>query len=137
MSVEQNKTILKQAIEEFNKPNLDSYLNIYDENVVLYGYPPGLPAGKTGAKIYYSTFFEAFKDHHLTLDEVVAENDKIACSFTLKAVHKNAFMGIPATNKEITIKGMTILRFVDGKCVERWQAADDISLMKQLGVIPE
>ena len=133
----ENKTIIQQAIEKWNQSDLAGYLELYDPNVVLHGYPPGLPPGVAGAEAFYNIIWTAFPGSQLALDEVIAEGDKLACRYTMQATHSGDFMGIPATGKTITLPGITILRFAGGKCVERWNQADMMGLMQQLGVIPE
>jgi steroid delta-isomerase-like uncharacterized protein len=136
MSTTQNQTVLQQAIQDWNSGNLAAYLELYDANVALHGFPPNLPPGREGAKVFYDMIWSAFPQPHLTLDDVLIEDDKIACRFTMQATHKGDFMGIPAMGKGITLSGITILRFAGGKCVERWNQADMLGLMQQLGAVP-
>ena len=131
-----NEAVLRRAIEKWNQGDLTGYLEHYDANVVLHGFPPGLPLGVAGAKLFYDQLWGAFPAPQLTLDEVMSQGDKVACHFTMRATHSGDFMGIPATGKEITLPGITILRYSGGKCVERWNQADLLGLMQQLGAVP-
>lgn len=133
----ENKAVLHQAIENWNKGDLASYLSLYDPNVVLHGYPPGLPPGLAGAKLFYDVIWAAFPDSQLTLDDVIVEGDKIVGRYTMQATHKGDFMGISPTGKEVVLPGITILRFANGKCVERWNQADMRGVMQQLGAFPQ
>ena len=131
-----NEAVLRRAIEKWNQGDLSGYLENYDSNVVLHGFPPGLPEGVAGAKAFYDQLWAAFPSPQLTLDDVMSEGDKVACRFSMRATHSGDFMGIPSTGNAITVTGITILRYSGGKCVERWNEADMLGLMQQLGAVP-
>lgn len=125
---------VKRAIDAFNnKDNRTGYFDLYDENVVLHGFPAGLLPGMAGLKAFYSGLWKAFPDGRLELSNVVAQGDRVATMYAFTATHQGEFMGVPATGKRVEVTGMTILRFVGDKCVERWNVADMLSLMHQLG----
>lgn len=125
---------VKRAIDAFNNPaDRTGYFGLYDQNVVLHGFPAGLPPGIAGLKAFYSGLWKAFPDCQLELSNVVTQGDRVATMYTFKATHKDEFMGVPATGKRVEITGMTILRFAGDKCVERWNVVDMLSLMQQIG----
>lgn len=125
---------VKQAIDAFNNPSdRTGYFGLYDDNVVLHGFPPGLPPGIAGLKAFYGGLWQAFPDCHLELSNVVTQGDRVATMYNFKATHKGEFMGVPATGKQVDITGMTILRFSGTKCVERWNVVDMLSLLQQIG----
>lgn len=132
---EENRASLERAIENWNEGNLAGYLELYDPGVVLHGYQ-GVEPGLEGVRRFYEAFWAAFPGSRITLEDVVSEGDKVACRFTLRATHGGEFNGIPATGREVSLPGITVLRFAGGKCVERWSQADFLGLMQQLGVIP-
>ena len=78
----------------------------------------------------------AFPDGHLTLEDMVAEGDRVAARWTFQGTHRGQFMGIAATDKAVSISGIEIERFAGGRIVEHWEQADIMSLMQQLGAIP-
>jgi steroid delta-isomerase-like uncharacterized protein len=78
----------------------------------------------------------AFPDFAVTVEDAVAEGDKVALRVTIRGTHQGALMGTPPTGKPIAISGMSLWRIADGKIVERWESADMLGLMQQLGVIP-
>lgn len=127
---------VSQAIEHWNSGNLAGYLKLYDTDVVLHGFPPGLPPGAIGAKLFYEGIWAAFPGSQIVVEDVIVEGDKLACRFVLQAIHQGEFMGIPPTNKAIRVSGMSILRFSSGRCVERWNQADMLGWLQQLGAIP-
>jgi steroid delta-isomerase-like uncharacterized protein len=137
MSVAENKDLLERVIVEFNNmADRTGYFQLYHSDCVLHGYPPGLSPGLEGAKQFYHSLWNAFPDSNLVIEDVIAEGDRVACRYILHGTHKADFMGIPASGTKIALRGMTILRFVNGKCAERWQALDELGLMQQLGAIP-
>lgn len=136
MPQERNRARLAEAAQRFNDGDLDAYLEIYDRGVVLHGYPPGLPPGVSGARAFYESIFAAFSDLELIIDETIAEGELIAARFRTTGRHSGEFMGTPATGNSIVLEGQTILRFVDGRIAERWQAADMLGLLGQIGALP-
>ena len=124
---------VKRAIDAFNNAaDRTGYFGLYDQNVILHGFPAGLPPGIAGLKAFYGGLWTAFPDGRLELSNVVTQGDRVAMMYTFTATHQGEFMGVPATGKRVEVTGMTILRFVGDKCVERWNVADMLSLMQQL-----
>jgi steroid delta-isomerase-like uncharacterized protein len=78
----------------------------------------------------------AFRGLHVTIDDMVADGDRVACRFTARGVHGGEFMGIPPTGKEIAMTGIEIFRLRDGKITELWGEANLMGLMQQLGILP-
>ena len=138
MSTNNHSQVLKQAQEKFNRGDLEGYLTtLYDSNVVLYFLPPGLPPGRDGTRLYYNGFLAGFPDAQLHLDEIISDGDRLAIRFHLEMTHQGEFQGIPPTGKRVSFTGITIMRFADGKVIERWSETDNLGLLQQLGVIPE
>jgi steroid delta-isomerase-like uncharacterized protein len=76
----------------------------------------------------------AFPDLKADLAVMVADEDSIAFAYTLSGTHKGPLMGIPATGKKVSIRGMQLSKFRDGKMVERWGSSDQLGMLQQLGV---
>jgi len=85
---------------------------------------------------YNAVLLAAFPDSSFTVDDIIAEDDKVAARYTMRGTHEKEFMGIPPTRKFITVEGISIDRFVDGKDIETWDFPDTFGAMQQLGVIP-
>jgi steroid delta-isomerase-like uncharacterized protein len=135
MSTEENKAIGPRFLKEQDRlkgvpgdelcaPNYTAYIN---------GNPP---MDRAGHEQMAHIFFGAFPDLNQTVEETVAEGDKVVVRFTARGTHTGELMGIPATNKSITVGGIAIFRVVNGKVVEVHEVFDEMSLMQQLGVIP-
>lgn len=124
---------IKRAIDAFNSPaDRTGYFELYDENLVLHGFPQGLPPGIAGLKAFYEGLWKAFPDCRLELSNVVTQGDRVAMMYKFTATHQGEFMGIQPTGRHVEVTGMTILRFMGDRCVERWNVADMLSLMQQL-----
>lgn len=104
-------------------------------NWVWHSNPPGLPPDRKGLKQLVVTFRAAFTDIRASVDDQVAEGDMVAWRWTFQAKHVGEFMGIPPTDKHVMFRGISIDRTADGKFAERWDSADQLGLLQQLGVI--
>ncbi len=137
MSVEQNKAIARHFTEEVvNKGKLDAIHDLVATNYVWHDAPPGLPSGTEGLKQFFAMHSAAFPDWHSTIDDLIAEGDKVTQRFTGRGTHKGEFMGIAPTGKQVTLTGILIYRIAGGKIVEEWLNVDELGMMQQLGVVP-
>ncbi len=139
MLSETNKTVSRRFFEEvFGKGKL----NVLDEIIATDhvnsgpGTIPGLPTGPEGAKQFVTVYRNAFPDVHFTIDEQIAEGDKVVTRWTAGGTHQGELAGIPATGKTSTVTGITVDRIVNGKIAESWGIFDQFGMMQQLGVIP-
>lgn len=134
---EENKAVSRRVIEEsFNQGNLAVIDELVAADYVDHNLPPGFPEGREGFKQLVAMYRAAFPDVQMTVEDVFAEGDKVAFRWTAIGTHQGELMGIPATNKQVTVTGIEIDRLVDGKIVEHWAEFDQMGMMQQLGVIP-
>jgi predicted ester cyclase len=104
MSLEENKTLLRSYIEEvLNKGNLNAVDRYYAPNCIDHSAPPGTPSGVDGIKQLLTVTLSAFSDIQVTIEDIVAEDDKIVSRFTIRGTHTGEFMGIAPTGREITV----------------------------------
>jgi steroid delta-isomerase-like uncharacterized protein len=137
MSTEDLKALRRRFYEEvFNKKNTAAIDEFIDPHSVDHAAPPGTPGGLEGAKQTITMYLTAFPDLHFTVEDMIAEGDKVVARLTVHGTHQGAFMGIPPTGKHTTVTAIEIIRFADGKSVEHWAEIDFMSLLQQLGVIP-
>ena len=135
MSTATNKAIVRQYVQQMlNGGQYDHVEEFMSENVELHG--TGLPAGLEPLKQWFTMFHAAFPDQRTTIDELVAEEDKVVLHATVSGTHQGELEGIPATGKSITQTSITIFRLANGKIAEGWYVSDHLKLMQQLGVIP-
>lgn len=137
MSIATNQAVLEQARRHINAGDIEGYLTtLYAPDAIAHFLPPGLPQGHAGLRLFYTAFLAGFPDVQLHFDDIIAEGDTLAVRYHVAGTHLGEFNGIPATGRQFTISGATMLRFVAGKVVERWSQTDFVGLMQQLGVIP-
>jgi len=98
--------------------------------------PSGWPDGPEGLKMVASVFGGGFSDWNITIDDQIAEGDRVATRWTARATHTGPVMGIPPTGTTAQVTGVNVARFVDGKIVESWFNFDMLTLLQQLGAIP-
>ncbi len=137
MSAEENKAIVRRAIEEgWNQGNLAVFDETNAPEYVDHAAIPGQGPGAEGYKQAVQMTRAAFPDLHLTIDDMIAEGDRVVTRWTARGTHQGEYFGIPATGKPVEITGINIGRIVNGKVVENWQNSDQLGLMQQLSVIP-
>ena len=137
MSTEENKAVVRRFFEEYNKHNLDGLEELCAPDYVWHG-PAGFGDMDLAAmKQVMPTWFAALPDLHWTVDDLIAEGDKVVSRYTCRATHQGELMGVPATGKVVTATAILISRFAGGKCVEDWEEADMLGLFQQLGAIPQ
>lgn len=134
---EENKAIEGRFIEEvLNKKNLAAADELVAEDFVELDPFPGQEQGREGLKQVLRMLFAAFPDLQWTIEELIAEGDKVVNRFTWHGTHRGEFLGIPPTGRQITVKGVVIDRIAEGKIVDSRILMDNFGLMQQLGVIP-
>jgi steroid delta-isomerase-like uncharacterized protein len=134
MSTQENKALVSHVIELWNQRDMDAFFEVLDTEYVEH-----LPSGDVSPgqlKKYAGTFFNAFPDIKITVNEIIAEGDKVAVLVNWKATHKGEYMGIPATGKKIDISVVMIIKIRASRWVEFWNVTD-VSLARQLGSIPK
>jgi steroid delta-isomerase-like uncharacterized protein len=139
MLSETNKTVSRRFFDEvFGKGKLAVADELIAKDHVNSGPGtiPGLPTGPEGTKQFVTVYRNAFPDVHFTIDEQIAEGDKVVTRWTGHGTHQGELVGIPATGKSSTVTGITVDRFVNGKIAESWGIFDQFGMMQQLGVIP-
>ena len=134
MPTEENKALSRRVIEEiFNKQNLALADELIDANFIDHGM--GFK-GPEGFKQFVTTFITGFPDIRLTIDDMVAEGDKVALRLTAQGTHKGDFMGIAPAGKQFTATGIMISHVRGDKEAEVWESIDRIGMLQQIGVIP-
>ena len=132
---EKNKDFIQAYNEDFwNKQNIAAFEKYYTADFIIHN--AGQDMNCEQYKGLCQAYFTAFPDLHITTDELVAEGDKVTKVWTANSTHKGELMGIPATGKQIVVKGIEVFRIADGKITEVWASMDNLGMMTQLGVIP-
>lgn len=134
-SVEQNKSIaLRYAKDGFG--NLALWNEVVAPDFVYHFCNQETIHGLKAAKEFEASLFEGFPKLQRTVEDVIAEGDKVVIHSTLRGTHTGNFMGILPTDKSVDVSDLTLLRIANDKIVEEWYELNLLAVMKQLGVIP-
>ncbi len=138
MAAEQNKALIVRLVEElFNRGNIGIVGEISAPDFIDHEQlPPGIPNDREGIKMLTIMLRSAFPDFKATIDDILAEGDKVVIRMTWSGTQKGEFLGVPATSKRVSFGVIDIVRITNGKFVEHWGLMDSMSLMQQLGAIP-
>jgi steroid delta-isomerase-like uncharacterized protein len=136
---EQNKAVVRRTFEElWNKGNLQLANELFSPNYAHHDpSTPDVGRGPESEKKRATLYRNAFPDLRLTVEDLVAEGETVVARWSCHGTHKGELDGIAPTGKQITITGVTIARFENGKMVEGWVNWDALGMMQQLGVVPE
>jgi steroid delta-isomerase-like uncharacterized protein len=135
---EENKAIVKRIVQEiWNGGNLDLADELIAPDYVDNVSGTGSQVGPNGFKEAVNGVRDAFPDFVITINDMIAEDDKVVLVWTFIGTHKGELMGIEPTDKLIEFDGIYLYRFKDGKLVERSGKRDMFKLMSQLGAVPE
>jgi steroid delta-isomerase-like uncharacterized protein len=135
-----NKTTIRRFQDAANTHDAELISKTIDEVFkpdVLIRTP--LPIEATGAqaiKDVWTRLHRAYPDLHVTIEDLIAEGDKVVSRNTVTGTHQGEYMGLPPTGKSITYNEIFIVRFADGRIAETWGVVDVLSQMRQLGAIP-
>lgn len=132
MSKQQNIETQKQFGEAINTGNLQRFHDLMAPHVKDHDPAPDQESGPEGFVQFFTTFRKAFPDLNVAVDHMVADDDNVAIAYTVTGTHEGDFMGLPATGKKISARGVQIARFENGKIVERWGSSDELGILKQI-----
>lgn len=136
MSIEENKAIAKQAVEAINAGDFSRLESLVTADGADHAVPPGMPPTRDSAIQFLTMFRGAFPDLKYTLEDVIAEGDRVVQRATARGTMKGDFLGMPATGKSATWGEIHIVRVKDGKIVEHWASVDQLGMLQQLGLAP-
>ena len=138
MTAEENKALARRELEEIfdARGNLDAAEEIYAPNYISHQ-PAGDEDihGVQAMKQFATGMREAFPDLEITIEEQIAEGDRVLTRFRTRGSHQGELWGIPPTGKEVQITNMSLCRIEGGRMVEEWPAPDRLGMMQQLGVV--
>jgi steroid delta-isomerase-like uncharacterized protein len=132
-TLEANKAVVRRFIEEiFLKGDFSAVDELLTEDFAPHTWGP-MPPGRDGLKQAIERVSKGISDPSMTIDDVVAEGDRVAVRLTSSATHTGEFMGMPASGRRYEIGEIHIFRLRDGRVSEHWHQADFLGMMKQLG----
>jgi steroid delta-isomerase-like uncharacterized protein len=135
---EQNKILERRLVEEvWNQGNFAVIDELVARDYLGHSTMPANEThGREGYRQFYAGLRQAFPDILFTVEDQVAEGDRVVTRWTARGTHVGEFQGIPPTGRHGIITGITIERIANGKVVECWTNADDLGMMRLLGVLP-
>jgi steroid delta-isomerase-like uncharacterized protein len=138
MTTDQNKAVVhRMAVEGLAKNNWSIVAETFAADYVDHANrPAGLPDGLEGFKQFTTSFRTAFPDLSYTIDDEIADGDKVVQRVTGQGTMKGSFAGMPATGKHASWSEIHISRLKDGKIVEHWGSVDQLGMLQQLGHAP-
>lgn len=138
MSTEENIALLRRAWDEvYGQKRLDFIEEFVLDDVIAHE-PDGDVRGIEEFKRYLATYLAAFPDTSVTVEDVIAEGDKVVSRYTVRGTHEGATEEYgPPTGKQLVIEGITVYHFKGGKLAEMWDRYDNLAVMKQLGLMSE
>lgn len=135
MSVTENKALYRRYLEILSACRLDLLDEVVSPDFIGHDLLDNLPRGREGLKQFRLMVDAAFPDLEAALQDIVAEDDRVAARVRLRGHHRGEFAGVHPTDRLIQIELFEIVRVEQGKIVERWLMRDRLSEMLQMGVI--
>jgi steroid delta-isomerase-like uncharacterized protein len=137
MSTAENKAVIAAFLEEvINQGRLERANDLVALDFMELDPLPGQQQGREGLKDVIGGLRISFPDMHWVVDEMIAEDDTVVTRFTWTGTHRGAFLGIPATGRSVTVKGVVIDQLTAGKMAKSRILMDTMGMMQQLGAIP-
>jgi steroid delta-isomerase-like uncharacterized protein len=135
LSLEENKAVIRRFIEEvFERGNVDAVDRLVADDFVPHTWPG--TTDRDGLKATMARVANGLADASFTIDDLIAEGDRVVARVTASATQVGEFMGMPPSGKRYTIEEIHVFRVRDGRIVEHWHQFDQTGMMRQLGAMP-
>ncbi len=136
MQTSDSRDLARRFTDAWDEGDLNALDELLAEDFVDHDPVPGQDAGREGYKQVTSAFFAAFPDLRVRNEDVIAEGDKAVLRWTARGTHQGELMGISATGRTVTLKGIDVIRVAEGRIAERWGEFDALGMLQQLGAFP-
>ena len=134
---EQNKAVFEKLMSALNAKDIDAMESLVADNFVDNDAMPGMALGKEGMVDMMRMYVGAFPDLNVVVDQWVAEGDLVVGVMTTTATQTGEFMGMPPSGKKFSVREIHMVRVANGKMAEHWGLQNELSMMQQLGFMPE
>jgi steroid delta-isomerase-like uncharacterized protein len=131
-----NRAVVRRVLHVFNSGDLAVLDDLIAPTYTNHNAPPGAPQGIEGRKQAVSMFRRAFPDLESTVEDLIADGDRVVARVNLRGTNTGEFMGRPATGRAVDVAGIDIFRVLDGKVTDRWGVLDMLALTHQLADDP-
>lgn len=136
MGQQENIAATQRFGEAVNSGNFSAFHEVMAPTILDHDPAPDQGNGPEGFIKFFSAFRAAFPDLAVAVDHLVADDDNIAIAYTVTGTHEGDFLGVPATGRKISARGVQIARFQNGQMVERWGSSDQLGILQQIGADP-
>jgi steroid delta-isomerase-like uncharacterized protein len=133
-----NADTMRQFYDRVNAGDIDGFAALIADDMIEHEKVEGLPQTKEGVVEFFKMFGAAFSDLRLDAEDVIVSGDKAWARVRITGTNDGEFMGMPATGKSVDFQAVDMVRFNDdGTAAEHWGVTDTMTMMQQLGVVPE
>lgn len=136
----QAQDLVRRYLTAFNAHDVEAACAMVAEDLVNHAAVPEAQ-GRAGFRTIVTKLLKAVPDLTMTIEDVIAEGDKVVCRLTCRGTHSGNLdftrMPLPASNKQATFEAIHVFRVVSGVIVEHWAQRDDLALLRQLGLKPQ
>lgn len=133
MSLEENKEIVRRYQEAYNTSNWEALADVLAADVITPNIISGMPPGIEGAKAVHQKTLLGMPDYYTTIEDLIAEGDKVVARVRMTGTHTGNFYGIEPTGRLVNLTSIYIVRIANGKIVEHWGEEDGVAVLRQLG----
>jgi steroid delta-isomerase-like uncharacterized protein len=130
---EENKALVRRVMVEIPADDWETASKLHSSDFIYHGPNESITMTREELGQEITMLASAFPDFSRTIEDMIAEGDKVVCRITWRGTHKGEYKGMPATGKQVTSKGIVLLRITDGKIAEAWDQYDELSFVQQLG----
>ena len=134
---EQNKAVFEKLMSALNAKDMAAMESLIADDFVDNDAMPGMAPGRQGMIDMMGMFVGAFPDLNVVVEHWVAEGDLVVGVMTTKGTQTGEFMGMPASGKKFSVREMHMVRVANEKMAEHWGLSNEMSMMQQLGLMPE
>lgn len=136
MSTEENKALVRRCMDLINQKNFAAINQMYASTYVRHDPNSPWVCNREDYKEDLNILTTVFPDLRFTVEDLVAEGNKVVCRFSIFGTHGTPWRGLPATGKQVMVTGVSISRIVEGQVIEDWFNTDIFGIAQQLGLIP-
>ncbi len=129
---------MRQFYERVNAGDVDGFSALIADDLIEHEKVEGLPQTKEGVIQFFTMLLAAFPDVRMDAEDIIESGDTAWARIRITGTNEGEFMGMPATGKSVDFQAVDIVRFNDeGMAAEHWGVTDSMTMMQQLGVVPE
>ena len=135
MAAQDSKQVVREFVDRFVHKDVDGSAAFLSSDVVVYASGVPQPMNFDAYKQFGRMYLAAFPDLVGTIEEQIAEGDKVVTCITWRGTHQGALLGIPPTGRRVEVRDVLVDHFRDGKIIERYEMTDNVAMLQQLGAM--